>query len=72
MSTEKKMELLADVFECDIEDMSPNDRLIDLDSWTSMTKLSLIVMIDDECGKTLTSDRIKQFETVRDILDFME
>ena len=71
MSIEKKLELLADVFECDIEELDPQTKLNDMDSWTSMTKLSLIVMVDDECEKTLTSEDIKKFVTVADILDYM-
>ena len=37
-----------------------------------MTRLSLIVLMDDEFDKKLTGDQIKKFVTVKDILDFME
>ena len=72
MTDEKKIELLADVFECDPEDISADMLLEDLDNWSSMTKLSLIVLMDDECGKTLTSEDIKSFRTIGDVMDYME
>ena len=43
----------------------------DLEEWDSMTKLSLIILMDEECGKKLKGEDIKQFVTVQDILDFM-
>ena len=36
-----------------------------------MMKLSLIVLVDEECGKTLKSDDMKKFVTLRDIMDYM-
>lgn len=72
MNDEKKLELLAETFDCEVEDLAADMLLEDLENWDSMTKLSLIVMMDDECGKTLTSDVIKTFKTVGDIMAFME
>ena len=71
MTNENKLELLAEVFDCDVEDITAETELTELENWDSMTKLSLIVMMDDECGKTLTSNEIKNFKTVGDIMDFM-
>ena len=72
MTNEKKLELLADTFDCDVVDLSADKLLEELDNWDSMTKLSLIVLMDDECGKTLTSEEIKAFSTVGDVMAFME
>ncbi len=71
MTEEKKMELLADTFDCDVEELSADMALEELENWDSMTKLSLIVLMDDECGKTLTSGEIKAFKTVGDVMTFM-
>lgn len=71
MTDEKKLELLADTFDCDVEELSADMALEELENWDSMTKLSLIVLMDDECGKTLTSDEIKTFKTVGDVMTFM-
>ena len=50
----------------------PEMKLEDVESWDSMTKLSLIVMMDDEFNKKLTGEQIRMFKTVQDILDFMD
>ena len=72
MTDEKKLELLAEILECDVEDISADKVLADMEEWNSMAMLSLIVMMDDECGKTLTSGEIGKFKTVGDIMDFMD
>ncbi|MBR2182354.1 MAG: acyl carrier protein [Acidaminococcaceae bacterium] len=71
MDNKKKLELLADTFDCDAEDLKEELALEDLDNWDSMTKLALIVLMDDEYGKTLTSNDIKNFKTVGDVLAYM-
>ena len=71
MTDAKKLELLAETFDCDVDDLSAEMALEDLENWDSMTKLSLIVLMDDECGKILTSDEIKAFKTVGDVMAFM-
>jgi acyl carrier protein len=37
-----------------------------------MAKLSLIVLMDEECNKKLTGEQIREFKIVADILNFME
>ena len=69
MDIKDKLELIADVFEEDV--LEPETRLDTLENWDSMGKLSLIVMCDDEFEKKLTSEKLKEFETVQDILDFI-
>jgi len=71
MTLEKKLELIADVLEYE-DELSPDTLLVDLEGWDSLSKLSLIVTMDDEFGKSLTGMQIKEFKTVQDILNFME
>lgn len=71
MDIQKKLSLLEDLFEMDEGTLKPETVLADLEEWDSIAKLSLIVMVDDECGKTLTNDDFKTFNTVQDILDYM-
>ena len=71
MTNEKKLELLAETMDCDVEELSAEKELKDLDCWDSMTMLSLIVMMDDECGKTLTRDELDNFKTIGDIMAIM-
>ncbi len=71
MTMKEKLALLEDMFEMDEGTLDPAMELEDIEEWDSMAKLSLIVLMDDECGKTLKSEDIKKFKTIQDILDFM-
>lgn len=72
MELNEKIQLLADMFEIEAEEINADTVLADLDAWDSMSKLSLIVLMDDECGKKLTGEQIREFVTVGDILNFMD
>lgn len=71
MTTEEKIALLEDMLELDNGSLNPETVLAEIDEYDSMAKLSLIVLMDDECGKKLTGEQIREFKTVQDILDFM-
>ncbi len=71
MTQEEKIALLEDMLELDGGSLKPEMELSSIDEYDSMAKLSLIVLMDDECGKKLTGEQIRQFVTVQDILDFM-
>lgn len=72
MEIEKKIELLADLFEVETSEIIPEKKLTDYGMWDSMMKLSLIVLVDDEFGKKLTGEQIRTFVTIQDVLNFME
>lgn len=72
METSQKIELLEDLFDLEAGTLSPETALDNLEEYDSMSKLSLIVMMDEECGKKLTGEQILKFKTIQDILDFME
>ena len=71
MSEQKKLALLEDAFEMDEGELAADMVLDEIEQYNSMAKLALIVLMSDEFDKTLTSDQIKSFVTVKDILDFM-
>ena len=71
MDNQKKLSLLEDLFEMEEGTLKPETALADIEEWDSITKLSLIVMVDDECGKTLNNDDFKKFNTIQDIMDYM-
>lgn len=72
MELEKKLELLADIFDVEPDEIKPEQELDSFEPWDSMSKLSLIVIMDDEFDKKLTGDQILKFKTIQDILNFME
>lgn len=71
MSNQEKIALLEDMFEMEEGTLSPEMKLDEIENWDSMMKLTLIVMMDEECGKTLKSDDIKGFKTIQDIMNYM-
>ena len=71
MTNEEKIAMLEDMLELDGGSLKPEMELKDIAEYDSMAKLSLIVMMDEECGKKLTGEDIQGFKTVKDILDFM-
>ena len=72
MSEREKLALLEDLFELNEGDIDAGTSLDDVEEYDSMTKLSLIVMMEDEFGIKLTGEDIKGFKTIGDILLRME
>lgn len=71
MTNQEKIAMLEEAWELDEGTLAADSILADIDEYDSMAKLSLIVLMDDEFGVKLTSDMIKGFETVSDILKLM-
>ena len=72
MTQEEKIALLEDMLELDANTLTPDTELSSIDEYDSMAKLSLIVLMDEECNKKLTGEQIREFKIVADILNFME
>lgn len=72
MELEKKMELLADLFELEIDEFTPETVLDELEEWDSLAAISYVVMMDEEFDNIAKPEDIKEFKTVQDILDSME
>lgn len=72
MSTEKKLELLADVLDVEVEDLEPAKKLEEFEEWDSVAVLSYIAMIDEEFGREIKGAEIRAFITVQDALDAMK
>ena len=71
MTNEEKIRLIEEALELDENTLSEETMLVDIAEYDSMAKLTLIVLFDDEFNKKLTGEQIKEFKTVKDILDFM-
>ena len=71
MTQEEKIAMLEEMLELDGGSLKPEMKLSEIPEYDSMAKLSLIVMMDEEYGKKLTGDQIREIKTVQDILDFM-
>ena len=71
MTEQEKIALIEETLEMDEGSLTPDTILEEVDEYTSMAKLSLIVMMDDEFDVKLTGEMIKGFKTVADILAVM-
>lgn len=72
MTNKEKMRLIEDALELGENTISEETLLGDIHGYDSMARLTLIVLCDDEFNKKLTGEQIKEFKTVKDILDFMD
>ena len=72
MTNDKKLAVLEYILELDEGELKENTKLSELEGWDSMAKISLIALMDDEFGKAISSEHIRGFNTVQDILDFMD
>ena len=71
MNKQEKLSLLEEIMDMEEGTLKESTILADLDEWDSMSRLSVIVMMSDEFGKTITGDDVKQYITVKDILNQM-
>lgn len=72
MTTEEKIALLEETLDLESGSLAEDTLLEDVDEYDSMAKLSLIVMFDEEFGKKVAGETIKEFKTVSDILALMD
>lgn len=72
MTTEKKLELLAEILDVDMEEISPEKEFAEFEEWDSVAVLSFIAMMDEEFGKEVKGAEIKEFVTIQDALDLMK
>ncbi|RRK34684.1 acyl carrier protein [Schaedlerella arabinosiphila] len=72
MSNEKKMEMLAEIMELDVSEIREDAELSDYDEWDSITALSVIALVDEQFHKNLSGNQVKEFRTIKDVLDVME
>ena len=71
MTNEKKIELLAELFEVDASEITPDKKLSEL-QWDSMNMLALIALFKSEYGMKLEPAKLRSFKTVGDILAEMK
>lgn len=72
MTVEEKLALLEETFEMEEGTLQADMDLADVEEYDSITKLSLIVVLQDEFGVKLKSEDFKALTTVNDILELMK
>jgi len=71
MTNEKKIELLAELFEVEASEITPDKKLSEL-QWDSMNMLGLIALFKSELDIKLPAAKIRGFSTINDILEEMK
>lgn len=72
MTIEEKIAVLEDMLELENGTLTVETKLSTVDEFDSMAKLSLIVISDEEFGKKLIGEQLREFKTIGDILTFWE
>ena len=71
MDDTKKIELLAELFEVDEAEITPEKQLSEL-HWDSMNMLGLIALFKAEMDIKLAPAKLRTFKTINDILQEMK
>lgn len=66
------LETLEEIMDLDEGTLETTTILKDLEEWDSLSALSLMAEAKKNYGKKLTSDDINSFETVQDIIDYLQ
>ena len=56
----------------DAELLTPSTKFRDLEEWSSLIGLSIILMIDEEYGITLGADDMKQAQTIEELFNIVK
>lgn len=58
--------------ETDAEMFTPETKFRDLEEWSSIIGLSIILMVDEEYGITIGADEMKKAETIEDLFNVIQ
>ena len=71
MEIKEFIEKFAEAIEVEnVESLTPETLIHDLDEWSSISVMLLIAFIDEEFGKEITSSDIKKVNTIQDLYNF--
>ena len=71
MNQMEKIEFLAEVMDVEPGDLVPEDLLEDIEEWDSLSTLTLTAESKMRWQLNLSTEMIKEFKTVQDVLDFI-
>ena len=72
MTEQEKLETLADILELDEEEISRDTVLEECEAWDSIAVLSVISVMNEQFNRFPHADEIRQYATVRDLMDALE
>ena len=72
INNNKLINLIKDIFEdIDTSNFNLETEFKNNDEWDSMTALSLITVIDQEFGISISGEKIKELNSIKDLVTFL-
>ncbi|WP_269476838.1 phosphopantetheine-binding protein [Hominibacterium faecale] len=72
MNTKEMIEELEEILDVEEGSLELSTKLAELEEWDSVSKLSVVIFLDEEFGKKATGDDVAKFETVKDIIEYAQ
>ena len=72
MTIQEKLNILEDLLDMEKGTLAEDIELNQISEWDSIAVISTIAMFDSIFSKDLTPNEVKQFKTIKDILNKME
>jgi acyl carrier protein len=69
---EKFLDVFKEALEIEDEQVEMNDVMSDFDSWDSMSRLSLIALLDEHFEIEVSDEEFENLKTVQDLYDQVE
>lgn len=69
MSNEEKMEFIAESVEMEVEELTPDMALEDLENWDSVAVLSVISIINEKFDRYPDATEILGYKTIGDLME---
>ncbi len=66
---DKFIELMAEVYDLEPEDIKAEDKIREIEGFSSLTGFSIIVTLEDEYDVKMTVDEFLACETIQDLYD---
>lgn len=71
MTDQEKLEAIADSMEMNVEELSQDMVLEEIENWDSIAVLSIIAVINDKFNRFPSADEIHTYKTVGDLMGAM-
>lgn len=73
MTLEEFIEAFGNEFiETPLETFNAETNYRQIDEWNSLTALSIISMVDDQMGKTITGSDLRKFTSIKDLYNYIQ
>lgn len=72
MDIKEFIEKVAEQLEVDASTIAPPTNFRELEEWTSLAGLNVLMMIDEEYGVALPADEMRKTNTVQELYDLVQ